>query len=337
MILWMDGPDHYGTQFQLLTQGPYAAAPNIQLVANSGPGGVGTVFGGSTDSLSASLRKVLPGNRALVGIGMRIFLPHGLPNSQASLMSWQDSSNNIIASLGLTSTGALVVNCNGQTFQTNPIIVGQSWQHIECRLNFSGANGGYAIGVNSLPIASADGLDFGGVDCAQVGWFNSSGTNMVFRDIYVWDDQGDFNNSGMQGDRQVITSMPTGDGPEQQWAPISGAQGFPMIDSVPPVDTNFVYANEAGQKSSFDMADIDTDITSISAVMLVARASKSDAGLGTMALNMNSDGSTGAGVEQGLSTEFIYYSQMFETDPHTSVKWIPEGVNAAQPELDRVQ
>lgn len=337
MILWMDGPDHYGTNAALLANGVYAQNDGVALVANSGPGGQGTCFsigGGSNDS---NLRKVLPGNRSLVAIGLRLWMDV-LPGGSMVLMQWSDINNQSIANLIILSTGALQVNAGALSFTTAPVLVANSFQHIECRLKFDAANGGFSIGVNSLPIASSDNIATTAAQCAQVLIHLNHGTgNPRYRDLYIWDDQGTFNNSGMQGDRQVITSLPTADGPEQDWAPESGSQGFPMIDSVPPVDTNFVYANTAGQKSNFTMAPIDTDITSISAVMLVARASKSDAGIGTMALNIGSAGVTGDGAEQSLSTEFIFYAQMFEADPSTTTKWIPAGVNAALPELDRVQ
>jgi len=347
-VIWMDGPDHYGTNAGLLLQGAYAEANHLAIQANSGPGGVGhtfsiqgTVGGGG----GYQLRWVMPHSRTTVGLGARFFLG-SLPNGDASapyIYSWRDAANNYIATLQITSTGALrFTMAGGAVFYTSdPIIVAGSWQHIEAKLILNGADGGYAINVNGLPVVNVpNGVNLGAGPIAQIGWgLNPFGGGITYnmRDIYVWDNSGAQNNSGMQGDRQIITSFADADGPEQDWKYSAGASGWPLISNNPPVDTQYVFADTAGNLSDFQMDDIDTDITSISAIRLAARAWKSDAGIGTLSLGVVSAGSKSAVVEQALSTEPIYYSQIVELDPHTGARFSPTGLNAALAELNRVQ
>lgn len=339
--LWCDGPDHYGTNDALLTEGVYADASNVKLVANSGPGGVGTCFQMSFNTNPTQLRLVLPGERSLVGMGVRFFVPTLPSNNSGWFMDMRDNANNVLYQLRLLSTGALQIckhDGTGVLYTSPPIIVASSFQFIEWRMKLDAADGGYSIGVNSLPVASSDGLDTGSTAAAQIVWGSPPGMpTYLARDIYAWDDQGDVNNSGMQGDRECITSLVNADGSEQDWAYSAGGSGWPLLSNVPPDDTQFVYSDTAGDKSDFGIDPISTDITSISWVRLAARAWKSDAGIGTMSLNLRSGAAVTGSVEQALSTEKIYYSRIIEKDPNTTNKFTPVGLNAALPEIERVQ
>ena len=343
-IVWMDGPDHYGTNGALLTQGVYGDA-KVSLVANSGPGGVGHTFLFSTNANGGILRKVLPGERTLVGAGTRFYkgyLPSG--NRVTCLFTFRDIFNQDIGALYVISTGALQYvryPDNVVLVTTDPVITAQSWRHIECRVEFgSGTGGSLAIGVDSVTIVDIDSINTGASPCAQVcqGPHGYAGGNECYtRDFYLWDATGDYNNSGMQGDRQVITSFPTADGPEDDWAPSVGTHGWSILKNNPPDDGVYVSADAAEDLSNFETDDIDTDITSISACMLVGRFAKSDAGLGTIKMTFDSEGDVSPATEKALSTEFTYYSQIVERDPHTDLKWTPFGVNNALAQIERIQ
>jgi hypothetical protein len=329
-IIWMDGPDHYGTDNSLCVQGPYAEC-TFSLTQNNGPLGVGAVFQANTLGDPVVIRKVLPGLRSAVGHGARYNYYVNLPGSNRHNMicQWRDISNNPMFTLWTLSTGALqlVSGATGGTiYTTDPLLVAQSWQHVEAYISTGATTGSFRLGIDSVTVVDVDGLSsLGGYPDPAIAQIVVSGglsgsDNFRFRDWYIWDTSGSLNNSGMQGDRQVLTSFPTGDGAATDWTPSSGSEGWELIDGNPPDDTAWISANEADQTSNFDFGDVDTDITSISAVMVTSRLWKSDAGIATVNLQMLSSGDTGSGTDQAVSTEKVFYNQIFETDPHTSTK-----------------
>lgn len=344
-IIWFDGFDHYGNGGAGITnllEGPYAQAILSQFPANVGPGGVGSAIGFTP---SAIIRKVLPGNRIGVGVGQRIYFQTSLPigNGGCRLLEWRDGANNTLATLYVESTGALTVRAGSSNAgaiwgRTDPIIVPQSWQHVEAFLLMSATVGELRIGVNGITLLDLDGLNTGATQTAQIAsLYSASGVNWYMRDLYVWDTTGTDNNSGMQGDRQVITTFPTSDGPNQDWTPSTGVTGWNILAENPPNDATYVEALLDGDISDFGMGDIDTDITSISAIRLSARIKKTDAGIGTVKLGVSSSAVIAESAEIAVSTEFIFYSAIFEKDPNTTNRWTPTGVNAALTRLNRVQ
>lgn len=336
-IIWMDGPDHYGSNAALLSDGVYAQVSHLSLVPNSGPGGIGTVFLHG-DYQPSSLRKVLPGVRDAVGIGMRFYF-NAL--NLTTIYVFRDINNATIGTLDMLSTGALrYTKIDGTVlFQTDPLIVANSWQFIEMFVDFKlAATGHVRLGVDSITVVSIDSISTltaaNSNSCAQI---YQTMFSVRTRDFYIWDTTGDLNNSGMQGDRQVITVYPTADGDANDWVPSTGTHGFSLINETPPDDTTFITASTSGLKSDFQVGDIDTDITSISAAMVVARMKKSDAGIGTVKMGAKSAGVEGFGAELALSTQFIYYGSILEKDPATGNKWTPNGINNAQIIVDRVE
>lgn len=341
-IIWMDGFDHYGVGSvgrDHMRNGAYAEA-NLSVAQNVGPGGSGNAVQLSVDG---GLRKVLPGARSAVGIGERIYCVSGLPgvNYAMKIMEFRDSANLRLFTVYVQSTGSIVITANEANppiAQTDPVIVPQSWQHVEVFIKFSAGSGEIRINVNGLPVYDADGLNTTSASVSQVFWGNQTGTtNYYMRDLYIWDTTGDDNNSGMQGDRQVITTFPVEDGANQDWTPSTGVTGWNILAQNPPNDTTWVEALLDGDLSDYVMGDIDTDITSISAVRLAARMKKSDAGIGTVKLGVSVSTDIAEGAETAISTEFIYYSAIFEKDPHTDGRWSPTGVNNALARLNRIQ
>lgn len=337
-IIFMDGPDHYGTNAGLLLNGEYADAHNLGISANTGPGGVGHTIN-MGDFSPADLRKVLPGERSVIGVGNRWYF-QSLFNS--TLVTFYDLFGNRIGFLSILTTGALQYqNSAGQLiFRTDPVIVAQSWQFIEIVVGFADDNTGFVrLGVDSVTIYDNDAVQTQPVTdpvqniASSVNWGPTLGPKI--RDMYIWDNTGDLNNSGMQGDRQILTSFATADALDD-WVPSAGGTGWPLVSNNPPNDAQFISANAPDLVSTFQMDDIDTDITNISAIRVVSRLWKSDAGLATVKLQVTSSGDTAQGVEKAISTNKVFYASIFEKDPHTDVKWNPAGVNALTAGLERI-
>lgn len=338
-IQFIDGFDHYGSVINL-SDGVYASALELGLEPNMGPGGIGTALRNLTNGY---LRKVLPGARSVVGVGQRLFFPNlPLANNFAAILSFNNGANSILTRFVVQSTGAIA--CYGGNgflnlrFQTEPLITSNAWQHVEIKVDFSTGSMACVIGINSIEVFNSNNLFISPPnEIQQVAMMETlnGGVFWRMRDLYIWDNTGALNNAGMQGDRQVITSFPTSDNVLQDWTPSVGGVGWVMIDEVPPVDSDYVSANATGKKSRYGFTGVDLDITNISAVQVVGRMRKSDAGIGSFKFGFLSGATQGEGVEKGLSTEYTYYNSVFETDPNTGIKWTPAGVNAARVQLHR--
>lgn len=149
-------------------------------------------------------RRVFPGNQAITIISL-YFGMDALPATTANILNFRDGSNNLLFSIGVTSTGALTVTGLSLT-ATDTLTL-------------------YAAGVLVLNVASVVG---GTVQPAQIellrsvansGAFGSPDMNSYLGNLIIRDGTGTVNKD-IVGDRRVATLLPASDDlAHQGWAP----------------------------------------------------------------------------------------------------------------------
>lgn len=341
-LLWIDGFDHYGDNAERLLEGVYADVVGATLTTVGARTGArcARIHSGANNS---GLRRVLPIATNTAGLGFA-FNINQLPTGSRDLALCQvmDEDNVAMATIIVMPTGAIILRSGGREgvglAQSAPeVVLPGSFQHFECEFSPAGVevriNGVTVINTSSaaLPRMVAQFIVAGCRGYPKVG---AAFVYILVDDLFARDGAGAENNTWI-GDQKVYTRLPDEDGPEQDWTPSTGASAWPILSSVPPIDSQFITASDPGARSSVGMAPLPHEIVAISAVYTATRLWKTDAGNAKVAVDMISGSSETENVPHPISTAPRWYGNMFQVNPATGLPWIVEDVNASLVVLDR--
>ncbi len=143
------------------------------------------------------------------------------------------------------------------------------------------------------------------------------------------------NNAFPVGELQCIALVPNADTAEADFTKSTGVDGFALIDELDASDVDYIQAPVVGDRSDFDLTDLDAEITFIAGLFTHTRIFKSDAGGCGIQASMVSSGSVVAGKDRNVTTLGTFWHDVFEKDPSTDTRWTRTGVNAARIRLER--
>lgn len=147
-------------------------------------------------------------------------------------------------------------------------------------------------------------------------------------DIYILNDTGTTNNNFL-GDVVVRTLGPIGNGNSSQLlgSDADSINNYQLVDERPFSSVDYVGSATTGQKDTYAIADLPAGVTTVYGMQINGSMAKSDATLAQARYVVRSGGTDYGGITRALSTSFIGYYELYETDPATGVAWTPTGVN----------
>jgi hypothetical protein len=232
-----DGFNHYGpgtTGRTNMLAGPYAE------VANASDAGCFTpAWGARTGSYALSnsafasdqrYRRVTAATHTALVVSCGYSVPSMPPtNARNAVVGFLDGSNNVIAELWLTTTGALELRNSAGTVLAStagPVIVAANWHHLEMqidtaastfvlRVDDAAGNGPPAINASSLGLSSTAIAQYRvlHLPVASGGWVQGWMADLIVRST-----AGSVNN-GFVGDTRVATLFPASDTSVAGWTP----------------------------------------------------------------------------------------------------------------------
>jgi len=118
-------------------------------------------------------------------------------------------------------------------------------------------------------------------------------------------------------------------GTNSDWTPSAGSNHENVDEVGPDGDTTY---NSSGTTTDKDSLTHDggNDFDAVLAVEVLARARKEDASDGSLKLGVLHDASESQGDAHTLSTDYTYYSDIFEVNPSTSLAWTPAELEATE-------
>ncbi len=357
-LLFCDGFDHYGLDETNMTDGAYAEVEvsgiaKFTLSTVNPRTGTHALNKGTSTTWTAA-RRVLGGAKTTVGQAVAAYfdiLPTG--NRTYVLYDFRDTANTVQISVAIQSTGIIEIYRGTVTAGTSlgatavPAVVAEAYQHIETLATFDDSVGAVEVRVNGVTVLSLTGVDTtesANQECSQValvggtnGTSTAQGARTDFDDYFCYDDTGAFNNTFI-GDRRVLTLFPDADTAQADWPPLAGS-GFSNInDADPDDDTSYIEAASGaspGLVSEFDMDDLPAGVSAISAVVLVNRMRKTDAGVANVQPSLVSGATEAAGTDHPLTEAYTYYHEVIEADPDTAAPFTPAAVDNAKLKVER--
>ncbi len=356
-LLWCDGFDHYGTDTTNMTDGAWAEVGSSGFSLNTDNPRTGSHALRYTDSSASktNTRRVLGGAKVTVGLGA-VFWYSNLPNvnDKSMIFEFRDAANASQVSIVLQSTGVIEVKRGSTETGTTlgdsvtPAITAEAYTHMEVITTIDDSAGAVEVRVNGVTVVSLTGVDTkntSNTESSQVTVGTVSGTSsltgvttMYIDDLFCYDTDGSFNNTFL-GDRKVLTLFPDADTAQADWSWNAGPSAFQAIDDTDPDDdATYIFANPGGSPapvSEFDIDDLPVGVSAVSAVMLVNRMRKTDAGVANVQPSLVSASSETAGADRVLTEAYTYYHEVIEVDPDTAAPFTPAAVNAAKIKLER--
>lgn len=368
-ILWADNFQTYGSDETKLLDGIYAEVygsigSDVALVADPDPNASGNVLriDEEQDSTApfegAGLRCPVPGSaKATVGCSARFWLSH-LPigdgevprlfeltttDGTRQLTLWARSDGRLSITRGYQSASS---GAQGAVLATStlPVVTAQAWTHVEFKSTINNSTGTTQVRVNGVEVA---GLTLSATDTQQAS--SATTTSIAFgyhffpddlgkflyvKDFIIWDTTGSENNDFL-GSCHVYT-LPLDADTAFNWTASTGSTGYTLVDELTPDDADYIYASDAlPAASEFSFTDLPPDITSVKALLTVARMRKTDGGDGQVQMALISAGDTDAGADRTITTAFTYWWDVSELSPDTAAAWTPAEVNAATVTIDR--
>lgn len=330
MLLFVDGFDHYGTSAARMLDGVYSELNGVSIVSGARTGARCVRVNAS--SIHAGMRRVLPGDRTVVGFGFAFNL-NILPNGPEALSLGQfvTASGDRIGTITVLPTGAIEWRPGGiydkAVATSAPVVRAGSWQHFECEARLDvGAVEVRIDGVTRLSVVASSAVGSAGQVflAGSYGYWRTgaAGVYMLVDDLFCRDDLGGEADTWI-GDKKAYTRFPATDGPDQDWTISVGDQAWAMLDNVPPLDdSEYLTADVSGKKVSVGIAPFPSDIVSIAGVYVATRLWKNDAGNAKVQVQVESGGASTANPTHPISTAPVWYGDVAVTNPETGAPWL---------------
>lgn len=210
----------------------------------------------------------------------------------------------------------------------NPTTVPDRLFYIEVFLHTHPVDGFVTIKLNSRLDLVYQG-NTGSVSIDTFQWGNVE-NSCYYNDFVIADTTGTANNSWL-GDLRVDSCVPNVNGTYQELTRSNtGVNAWTLVDDVGNTDTDYVYSQVNGARSTFGVDNLSHSPLAVQAVVVRSMARKVDPAT-TQIRNMvrsSLTDATGDYVELGTAQEGN--ATVFEIDPATGVAWTVSGVNALE-------
>jgi hypothetical protein len=215
----------------------------------------------------------------------------------------------------------------------NSGLLSSGWAYIEIVATIdpvAGAVAVYCNGVNAITLTnintSCDGT--GNIAGLALGAYDASGVGFAarFDDVYALDGTGAAPYSGMLGPVRVVTRFPTANS-SVALTPLSSSNWSQVCEGTMDGDTSYNFSSTVGATDLFAAAGLTTTTSTVFAIKTKAAVRKDDAGHRAVATTLTSGLSRVGGTPVALSPAYQYISDIFISDPATSLMWTPINVS----------
>ena len=323
----------------------YSALTDLGLQYTIANGGFGTTtgrFGGGAyycTSYTATMKKALPSSPSEIWTSYAFNAATGI-NSDCMLIEFGGASGGEV-SISINFSSGIFKAWRGTTLigTSGAYALGTgTWHWLDYHFKINGSSGIVEIwldGNNIMNLTGVNTSNSGGTAIVYVALASGSNSNNTqtgyFDDWIINDTTGSYNN-GRIGDSRIETLKPTSDASPNNGTLTSGTSHYAMVnESHYDGDTSTItLTNTSGQEELFGIGSLSGAPASISAVKVTLIGKKSDAGACNLETVVSSSSTVSTGASTGLTTSYVSFGTILETDPHTSAAWAYTAVNAAK-------
>jgi hypothetical protein len=221
-----------------------------------------------------------------------------------------------------------VLTWAGSTLARTPAntIPNAAFFYLEVQMTVGGS-GSVIIRINGLQKATFSGNTGSTTAIQRIQMIRADNSAVSITDWYILDSTGPNNN--FLGDCRVQDFLPTSDGTDNDFTASAGNRFQCVDETLQNGDTDYVYSSTAGNKQTFNMADISTTGT-IVAVISTVYVRKDDAGSRSFKHRTRSGATVSDATEISINNSNLAFQRIEENDPNTGLAWLQAGFNAAE-------
>ncbi len=240
--------------------------------------------------------------------------------------------------VAMNASGKIIVlNAGGTTIATGTTtLLDNTWYYVEVKGFINGASGTCEVHLNGVAgeIASTTG-NFGSTAIDNRVFNEDNNINADFDDFYLCDSTGSAPNNTFLGDIGIETAFPSADGAHTDWAPNTGTAHWSLVNestggTFPDGDTTYVSDSTVGHRDSYAFGDLPSLAGTVFGVKTLVYARKDDAGTRQIAAVSRPGTADRDGSTVTLTTSYVYYGEMRETNPDTGGTWTVSSVNGSE-------
>jgi hypothetical protein len=214
-----------------------------------------------------------------------------------------------------------------------------TWNYIEIFATIDTSGGVIIIRNNGQDI-----FNLGGLNNQQTGnaWFDGisfngppapDNTQLLIDDFYLADTTvgpGIFPFNTFAGDVRSIELNAVGAGASTQWTPLTSSNWVEVSEVHNDGDTSYNFTTTTGAQDLFNFAPLAGTISSILGVQVTGSYRKDDAGTHEITHQIVSGGTASNGLAWSVPGGYVYFTDLWVLDPHTSANWTVAAINALQ-------
>ena len=334
-IIYIDGfdvyPDVSATSYGVQSEWQILYVAFASNGVGTGRFGGQSIYASTSDAGSCGYGKVVasPTSGMSVGFSFQWTMSFANLSGRSSMMTAYNGTTDVWG-VGLNGLGQLYIWTAAGGGYTTPLVTygtplsAGAWNHIEA-VGTIGASATITVYLNGASVLTYTG-NTGSGTCSLIKLgYVADGS---WAATWYWDDFFFTNTAAQVGERRVQTLVPSANS-TVAWTPLSGSN-YANVNELPVNgDTSYVYASTAGTQDLYTTAGLSGTATAISCVQMRTCARKDDSATRQIATVLSSTGTVQVGATQNLTAGYLYYLDLYATDPHTSAAWTQAGVNAA--------
>jgi hypothetical protein len=326
-IIFMDGFDLYNSSAEMARRGwvTGAAAQGTPQTGRFGTGQAARMTSSNNNRLPIAIT-----SDDTISVGLAIkFDSVASFSANGSEFLWFRSGSTDILRVGVTSSGHLRIGRGDFTSNlvagsAAGLIVTGAWNYLEVELTRNASTGAVNLYLNGTLVASASSANTGASSIDNVA-LSGGFCNFDFDDMYIVDA------ATKLGEVSIQTIRPSADTATKDWTRSVGSDNYANVDDATvDGDTTYNSSGTVSQKDLFDLVNLSGTPSSVKAVNLVMTARKDNSDLREIRTNMKNGSTTTNGTTRTLSTSYVMYSQIYETNPDDSAAFDGTDINAMQ-------
>jgi len=327
-ILFMDGFDHYATADITKKWDTLSGSPSIVAAA-----GRNSTAGMQFDA-SEYVAKTVSGSPATLIVACAVKIS-ALSVSQ-DIIRFMDATTTQVK-IRVKTDGGIEAFRDTTSLGSSAagIVTAGAFAHLDVKVTINDASGSVLVvsgGSTVLTLTSQDTKATANAYVTSVR-IGGDGTNTVtVDDLYILDTTGAAPQNDQLGDCRIDMSLPDAEGTYSDFAPLSGTDNAAMVDDAAP-DGDTTYNSDAavGARDSFGMnllADIGG--ATIYGVQANIVARKDASGTRKVRAFARPVSTNHYGSSQSLTTSYLNYREVWQTNPETSAEWAESETNLTQ-------
>jgi hypothetical protein len=325
-LVLMDGFDLYSSAAHISRRGWVPGAAGISL--QTGRFGTGQALRISSANSVPVVHAITSDDTICVGVAIKSSNIGAHAANGSDVIQLMNGST-VIARVGFTSSGHVRIGRGDYTTNliatSGPsIVLTDVYNFFEIEFTRDASAGEVDIYMNGTLVATASSANTGASAIDNIGLVSGI-DNKDFDDLYV------VNAATKLGECKIETIRPSADTATSDFTPSTGSDNFAMVDeTLIDDDTTYNSSATAAHKDLFDLANLAETPSAVKAVQLVLTARKDDTDTREIRTNMKNGSTTTNGTTRGLSTSYVMYTDIYETNPDDAAPFDGTDINAMQ-------